>query len=162
MSGKKEMMVRPLALVAALALLMVVARPSAQAPPPDAAAPLFDDTRVEDINLLINSKDWETLKENYKGNTYYPADWRWRDTTVRNVGIRSRGNGSRSGVKPGLRVDFDRYSTKQKFLGLKSVVLRNNTQDPSQIHERVSMLFFARMAVPAPRELHARLLVNNT
>jgi hypothetical protein len=148
--------------VTAAALLTVAGRPAAQAPAPDEAAPLFDDTRVEDIHLLINSKDWETLKENFRGNTYYPADWRWRDTTVRNVGIRSRGNGSRSGVKPGLRIDFDRYSTRQKFLGLKSVVLRNNTQDPSQVHERLSMLMFARMGFPASRELHARLLVNNT
>jgi hypothetical protein len=29
------------------------------------------------------------------------------------------------------------YTTDQKFLGLKSVVLRNNTQDASNIHERV-------------------------
>ena len=162
MSSMMDATPRRLAMAAALALVTVAGRPAAQATLPDEAAPLFDDTRVEDIRLLINSKDWETLKANFRGNTYYPADWRWRDTTIRNVGIRSRGNGSRSGVKPGLRIDFDRYSTKQKFLGLKSVVLRNNTQDPSQIHERVSMLFFARMGIPASRELHARLFVNNT
>ena len=33
----------------------------------------------------------------------------WNGMTVRDVGIRSRGRGSRSGNKPGLRVDFDRY-----------------------------------------------------
>ena len=80
---------------------------------------------------------------------------------MRNIGIRSRGNGSRSGVKPGLRVDFDRYAIAQKFLGLKSFVLRNNTQDPSNLHERLSMLFFRRMGLPASREVYARLFVNN-
>ena len=78
-----------------------------------------------------------------------------------NVGIRSRGNGSRSGFKPGLRVDIDRYSSTQKFLGMKSFVLRNNTQDPSQLHEWLSMLFFRRMGLPASREAFARLFVNN-
>ncbi len=151
--------------VATAAVLAISSRRAAQVPaqpPPDEAAPLFDDTRLEDIHLLINTRDWEALKANFRGNTYYPADFRWHERTVRTVGIRSRGNGSRSGVKPSLRIDFDRYSTRQTFLGLKSVVLRNNTQDPSHLHERLSMLFFARMGIPAPRELHARLFVNNT
>jgi hypothetical protein len=139
----------------------------AQTPPaapvaPDRSAAFFDDSVVHDIRLNINSRDWASLKENYLENTYYPADFRWRDQVVRNIGIRSRGTGSRSGVKPGLRVDFDRYSTEQKFLGrLKSFVLRNNTQDASGMHERISMLFFRRMGAPAPREAHARLFVNN-
>jgi spore coat protein CotH len=40
-------------------------------------------------------------------------------------------------------------------------VLRNNTQDPSQMHEWLSMLFFRRMGLPASREAFARLFVNN-
>ena len=44
--------------------------------------------------------DWASLKEHYLDNTYYPCDFRWHDQTVRNIGIRSRGTGSRSGVKP--------------------------------------------------------------
>ena len=102
----------------------------------------------------MNARDWQTLKDNYLDNTYYPTDFTWRDQTVRNVGIRSRGTGSRSGVKPGLRVDFDRYTSSQKFLGLKSFVLRNNTQDATNMHERVSMLLFKRLGAPAPREAH--------
>jgi len=150
------------ALAFSAALLIGTSRTDAQAPPgADEAAPFFVDTQLEEIRLLINSRDWETLKGSFRTNAYYPADFKWHDTTVRNVGIRSRGNGSRSGVKPGLRIDFDRYSTKQKFLGLKSVVLRNNVQDPSNLRERLSMRFFARMDIPAPRELHAKLFVNN-
>jgi spore coat protein CotH len=80
--------------------------------------------------------------------------------TVRNAGIRSRGFGSRSGTKPGLRVDMDRYSTEQTFLGLKSFVLDNLVQDPSAIHETTAMRLFSRLNIPAPREAHARLYVN--
>jgi spore coat protein CotH len=120
----------------------------------------FDDSVVQEIRLTINSKDWQTLKENYLSNEYYPCDFAWRDQTVRNVGIRSRGTGSRSGVKPGLRVDFDRYASGQRFLGLKSFVLRNNTQDMSNLHERLSMLIFRRLGEPAPRETHTKMFVN--
>ena len=79
---------------------------------------------------------------------------------MRNIGIKSRGSGSRSGTKPGLKLDFSRYISGQQFFGLKSLVLRNNTQDPSNMHERLSMLLFARLGLPAPREAFARLWIN--
>ena len=149
-----------------MAAMLVAASSAAHAqviPPAaiDPTADFFDDSVVHELKLWINSRDWETLKTNFLSNAYYPADFEWKGTTVRNVGIRSRGNGSRSGFKPGLRVDIDRYSTTQKFLGLKSFVLRNNTQDPSQLHEWLSMHVFRRMGLSASREAFARLFVNN-
>src|SRR4051812_12756777 len=86
----------------------------AQTPPPagrvavvapaeaDVSDPFFDDTVLHDIKLTINGKDWESLKVHYLENTVYPCYFQWNDQLVRNVGIRSRGTGSRSGVKPGL------------------------------------------------------------
>ena len=128
---------------------------------PQPSDPFFDDTVVHEIRLNISSRDWQSLQIHYQDNTYYACDFRWRDQVVRNIGIRSRGTGSRSGVKPGLRVDFDRYVTDQQFLGLKSFVFRNNTQDASSMHERLSMLLFRRLGLPASREAHARLFVND-
>jgi spore coat protein H len=64
-------------------------------------------------------------------------------------------------LKPGLRVDADRYTSGQKFLGLKSFILRNNTQDATGARERLSMQFFRRMGVKAIREAHAKVYVNN-
>ena len=90
----------------------------------------------------MHSQDWEKLKQNFQENTYYPADLQWNGQTVRNSGIRSRGLGSRSATKPGLRVDFDRYSSDQTFLGLKSVVLDNLTQDKSGVRESVTMRLY--------------------
>jgi spore coat protein CotH len=127
----------------------------------DPADPFFDGTVLHDIYLTINSKDWQSLKDHFLDNTYYPADFKWNGQVVRNIGIRSRGTGSRSGVKPGLRLDFNRYTTDQSFLGLKSFILRNNTQDPSGMRERLSMELFRRMGLVAEREAHARLFINN-
>jgi spore coat protein H len=153
-----------LAVVAAapgVARAQTVARPAAEAVA-DSSDPFFDGGVLQDIFLVINSRDWSSLKEHFLDNTYYPCDFKWNGQTVRNIGIRSRGTGSRSGVKPGLRVDFDRYTTDQKFLGLKSVILRNNTQDPSGMRERLGMALFKRMGLAAEREAHARLYINNT
>jgi spore coat protein CotH len=120
---------------------------------------LFNTTTLQRIDLEVHSTDWAKLQENFQTNTYYPADFVWNGQTVRNVGIRSRGRGSRNAHKPGLKIDFDRYSTNQKFLGLKSLVLDNLTQDPSGIHETVSMRFYQRLGIPTPRETHVRLYV---
>lgn len=125
------------------------------------AADLFSGQVLHRVDLWVNSADWAKLKENFRENEYYPADLTWNGQTVRNVGIRSRGLGSRSGTKPGLRVDFNRYASDQVFLGLKSIVLDNLTQDSSGIHETVAMALYARLGIPAPREAHTRLYVNN-
>jgi hypothetical protein len=147
-------------LLAAAMLLVGATVAPAQELPPDAAA-LFDDSQLQEIRLIVNPRDWADLKASYQLNTYYPAHLVRRGQTVRNVGVRSRGTGSRSGVKPGLRVDFNRFDPSQHFLGLKSVVLRNNVQDPSQLHERLAMRLFSKLGLPAPREAHARLYVND-
>jgi spore coat protein CotH len=149
---------RVVALVAFVAAAPHAAWAQAAADPAD---PFFDGSVLHDIFLTINSKDWASLKEHFLDNTYYPCDFKWNGQVVRNIGIRSRGTGSRSGVKPGLRVDFDRYTTDQSFLGLKSFVLRNNTQDPSGMRERLSMAMFKRMGLVAEREAHTRLYINN-
>ena len=152
-----------LVLVACAVLALVAAIPvSARAQAADPTAALFDDSIVHDVYFTINSRDWSTLRENYLDNTYYPVDVRWNSQSVRNAGIRSRGTGSRSGEKPGMRLDFDRYTTGQAFLGLKSLIFRNSTQDPTNMHERLSMLLFRKLGLVAPREIFARLFINNT
>ena len=143
-----------------VALVLMPGTVAAQDPPPS-MDPFFDDSVVHDIRLTIHSSDWLLLKEKFLENIYYPCRFEWQGQTVQNVGIRSRGLGSRSSVKPGLRVDFDRFALDQTFLGMKSFVLDNLVQDPSMLKERLAMAVFRRLGIPAPREAHARLFVNN-
>jgi spore coat protein H len=123
---------------------------------------LFNDSVLHEIRLDINARDWQTLRDNYLTNEYYPCDFRWNGQVVRNVGIRSRGQASRNATKPSLRVDFNRYTASQTLLDLRSVVLRNNATDYSSMHERIAMQLYARMGLPAPRVAHTKLYINNT
>jgi spore coat protein H len=133
-------------------------RPAAQAP---TAADLFDDRTLQEIRLSINSKDLGRLRARFDLNTFYPADLTWNNIRVRNVGVRSRGSGSRNGQKLGLLVDLDRYTTGQRFLGLSSLVLDNVFQDASLMRETLAMSMFRRLGVPAPREAFCRVFINN-
>lgn len=120
---------------------------------------LFDPSVLHDIQLNMKQSDWDTLRTNYLEDTYYPADMKWRDVVVPQVGIRSRGSGSRNPMKPGLKVDFGRYLDQTAF-GMKSLVLANAFQDPSMLAQRIGLGMFARMGMAAPRVVHARLFVN--
>ncbi|MBI2818319.1 MAG: CotH kinase family protein [Acidobacteria bacterium] len=122
---------------------------------------LFDDTIIHEIRLYLHPYDWGQLRANFLGNTYYPAEIHWRGLQVANVAVRSRGLGSRSGTKPSLKVEFDRYVKTQQFLGLTSLILNNSIEDASFLRARLSMLLFREMGIPAPRQTYARLYVND-
>jgi spore coat protein H len=138
-------------------LLQSAAATSVQAQTTD---DLFDERIVQTLEIAIHSRDWETLRVNFTSNDFYPADVTWNGIRVRNVGVRSRGLGSRSPVKPGLEVNFSHYSSRGNFLGMRALVLDNLTTDPSMIRERVAMSFLRRLGVPASRVVHANLYVN--
>ena len=122
---------------------------------------LFDITTLQEIRLTVNPADWTKFKANPLLNDYYPADFLWRGIVLRNVGIRQRGTGSRSGIKPYIGFKFDQYVKGQQFLGLQNLRIKNSIQDASFLHERLGMLMYRRMGVPAPREAYARLYIND-
>ena len=121
----------------------------------------FNDSAVRDIFLTAKASDWTTLKKNFQENTYYPCTFSWNGITMPSSTMRSRGSGTRNPLKPGLRIDFNRYNTSQRFLGLKYFVLDNMWTDAAMIKERVSMRLFRRLGLPVPRETHVRLFIND-
>jgi len=155
--------VRAFAVVALFAAILGSSRPAAgQDPAPSLADQLFDNQVLQRLDLTMNSRDWEKLKATFEENTYYTVTIAWRGQTMPNAWVRSRGSGSRNGTKPGLRLDFNRNASgAQEWLGLKSLVLDNQKQDPTGMHEMLAFRLFERMGLPAPRESFAQLYVNN-
>jgi uncharacterized protein (TIGR03437 family) len=132
----------------------------------------FDDSYVHELRLEVKQSDWDLLKLHYLDNTYYVADVHWifngKDIPILNCGIRSRGHGSRSPIKPNLRVDINRYETGRVFLGdqathtgLASFILKANNQDASMMKEKPIFKLFDRVGLPASREVYTKLYVNN-
>jgi spore coat protein CotH len=120
------------------------------------AADLFDRNVVQEIRLFINTRDLDQLRTKFREDIYYVVDFQWR-----NAAVRSRGGVSRNPSKPALRIDFNRYTTGQRFLGLKALVLDNLWQQPSFVAESTAMAFFDRMGQPASRMSFCRLYINN-
>lgn len=149
-------MERQLPLIAAIFLLLLTG-PTLHA---QTQSDFFNDSILHDIRITMNPADWQTLKQNFIANTYYPVVFQWGNIIIEDVAVRSRGKGSRSPVKPGLKIDFNRNDPTGSFLGMSNLVLRNNVQEASLINESVAMKMYAQLGQPAPREIPIRFFVN--
>ena len=149
-------LIRPLIVLIGMVLCLAAAPATAQT-----ADDLFSADTIHDLRLFIHSRDLQQLRERFDENRYYPADLQWRNVRVRNVAVRSRGFSSRNSTKLGLRVDMNRFTSRQRFVGLSSLVLDNLWHDPSLMRERLALALFRRMGQPASRVSFARLYINN-
>jgi len=151
---------RSFAIAATLTVLMLLPDAAGRIAHAQSIDDLFNADTVQEVRLFINSRDLALLRAHYNDNTFYPADFLWRGTRVRNVGLRVRGFGSRTPDKPGLQLDFDYYTTGQKFLGLKSLVLKNLWLDATMVREKVALGLYSRMGQPVSRESFTRVYIN--
>lgn len=151
-SGGNAMSIRA---AAAVAVLLAAAGPAA------AQDPIYDQSVLHETRIVMDPGDWRALRENFRTNQYYAANVSIDGEVVQQVGIRSRGKGSRSGEKPGLKVDMNRYVSGQEFHGRKSVILDNLIQDPTFLREPLAYAVFEAMGIAAPRISHTRLTVND-
>jgi spore coat protein CotH len=136
---------------------------AAATPAPSAApggAPIFDPTLLHDARLDLDPSAWQALRDGYLSNQYYSANFSVDGVPVSQVGVRSRGSGSRNEEKPGLKVDINKYVQGQEYYGYKSLDLDNLTTDASMLRERLSFIVFEAMGIQAPRNAFARLTVN--
>ncbi len=129
-------------------------------------ADLFDGSVLHEVRITMLDADWQALKAAYLTDTpFNVATFQWKGAggltaSAANFQMHNRGHGSRSPIKPGLHLTFDALVKGQTFLGLSSLELKPNTQDGSMLHERLSMLLFNRMGIPASREVHSTFYVN--
>jgi spore coat protein CotH len=135
--------------------------PSAPSTPaPGSSVPIFNQATLHEARLDLDPSAWAALRENYLENQWYSANFSVDGVAVAQVGVRSRGDGSRNEDKPGLKLEFDKYVPGQEYYGYKSLVLDNLWTDASGLRERLSFLVFEAMGIAAPVNAYARLTVN--
>ena len=143
---------------AVLAVAVVALVPAGRAAAQD---PIYNQSVLHETRIVMDPGDWSALRQNFRTNQYYAANISIDGEVVLQVGIRSRGKGSRSGEKPGLKVDMNRYVSGQEFHGRKSVIVDNLTQDATFLREPLSFAVFEAMGIAAPQIAHTRLTIND-
>ena len=144
----------PLVMPSLAAALLVAA-------PARAADPIFNQGVLHEIRIVMDPADWQALRDNFRTNQYYAANTSIDGEVVEQVGIRSRGKGSRSGEKPAIKIDFNKYVDSQTFHDYGAVHVKNAVQDASFLREVLALSVYEALGIPAPRISFARLTVND-
>ena len=138
---------------------------------------IFDQESLHTFELKIPGSslrkiDSDPVKEEYvegilifEGDTLSPVGIRYKGSVGAFVGCTSGKNplqpsGKKICTKLSMKVKIDWKGRKHKFYDLTKLQFHNQNNDPSQMHERLGYWFFRSMGVPAPRSVHAKLIIN--
>lgn len=146
-----------------LILLGVSVKSSAQNPGDN----IFSGTQVFNININFYYPNyWDSLGYYYSLGTeiYISADVIINGDTLKNVGIRFKGNSSYShpNNKKSLRFSFDEFNSALRWDGLKGVHLNNCYGDPTFMREKIYLDFCKDAGIIAPRANFAKVSFNDT
>ena len=125
---------------------------------------LFDDSYVHTIN--IEMEDWDSFIENATSEEYSPANITIDGETVKNVGIRGKGNTSLSTVaqlnsqRYSLKVEFDAYQASGNYHGLDKLCLNNLIQDYTMMKDYIAYKLMGEFGVSAPLVSFCFITVN--
>ncbi len=135
------------------------------------AAAVFDEAELRTYELTIADADWDQLNANPRDEQYVPATLTYGGQTWADIGVRYKGGygtltlcfdggGNRTCPKLSLKLKFDEYVDGQRFFGLRRLNFHAMMYDDSHLRDRIAYGLFREVGVPAPRAVHARLVVN--
>ena len=125
---------------------------------------IFDDGYVHEIDLKVD--DWEGFLENAPQEEYISCDIVIDGEQFNNVGVRVKGNNSRSLVEEyglsrySFKVEFDHYTDGGSYYGLDKLNLDASFQDNSYLKNYMAYDMMRHMEVPAPLCSYAWIKVN--
>ena len=125
---------------------------------------LFDTSRVHTIDIVID--DWDGFLAKARSEEYSVCSVVIDDETVRNVGIRGKGNTSLSSVasmgsdRYSFKIEFDQYDSTKTYHGLDKLSLNNVIQDNTYMKDYLAYQMMGQFGVAAPLCSYAWLTVN--
>ncbi|MGL6104636.1 CotH kinase family protein [Romboutsia sp.] len=126
----------------------------------------FKENEVKDIHIEISEKDWKDMLDNASDEKYHSANITVNDTTLKNIGIRTKGFSSLKSVSSSdserysFRIKLDKYVDGQNLNGLGEFVLNNNFQDPSYMREYLSYKALEKLGVNVPKTIYSKVYIN--
>ncbi len=125
---------------------------------------LFDDSYVHMIDISID--DWDAFLEQATSEEYVNADVTIDGETVKNVGIRGKGNTSLTTVSQldsdrySFKIEFDCYDLSGNYKGLDKLCLNNLIQDYTMMKDYVAYKLMNEFGVAAPLVSYCYITVN--
>ena len=140
---------------------------------------IFDQERLHTFELTLSDEALAQIDRNPSAEEWVLGSLTFEGETIDRVGIRYKGSigawvgclsdpdwtdpsGHKVCTKLSVKVKVNWDDSNREFHGLRRLQFHNMNLDPSQMHERLGYWLFREMGVPAPRSVHARLIVNGT
>ena len=130
----------------------------------DYADKLFDDSYVHTIDIQID--DWESFLSTATSEEYSAADVVIDGETIKNVGIRGKGNTSLSTVSQldsdrySFKIEFDAFQSSTNYYGLDKLCLNNLIQDYTMMKDYIAYKLMAEFGADAPLVSYTYITVN--
>ena len=128
---------------------------------------LFNTDEVMQVNILMDTDDWNEMLENAMEEEYYSCDVEVNGKTFYNVGIRPKGNTSLSSIandpttdRYSFKLEFDHYVEGQTCYGLDKLILNNNYADATSMKEALIYDMFRYLGADASLYNYAGVSVN--
>lgn len=138
---------------------------------------IFDDNVLHTFHLELSADNYSKINANPAAEQYVEGMLIFEGDTISPVGIRYKGSiggfvgcvsgsdwtnpsGRKTCTKLSMKVKINWEGREEHFYGLKKLQFHSQNLDPSQMHERLGYSLFRQMGVPAPRSVHARLIIN--
>lgn len=125
--------------------------------------------KINEFTITFEAPDWATLEADRQKNKmlpnaqrdfiYVPCSVTFNGETMKDVGIRYKGNSSFNipGVKESFKLDFNEYVSGQAFHGFKKMNFNNGFKDPTMLRECMSLEMYRNAGVLAPRCAYTRV-----
>ena len=129
------------------------------------AGPVFRDDLLPVIRLRIPTESLDNLYANPLLDVEYPMTFCFQSGTIQDtlyeVGLRFRGNTSRSSPKKSFKISFNTFVRKRDYYGLEKMNLNGEHNDPSVIRSKLYWDLCRDFGIPAPRANHVLLYIND-
>lgn len=140
---------------------------------------IFDQDSLYTFELNIPGPSLAKINANPAAEQYVEARLIFQGDTISPVGVRYKGSiggfvgcvsgsdwtnpsGFKTCTKLSMKVKINWNGREERFFGLKKLQFHSLNLDPTQLRERLGYWLYREMGVPAPRSVHARLIVNGT
>ncbi len=127
----------------------------------------FDKTKIMSVSISVDPEKWQEMLDNAAAEEYISADITINGETIKNVGIRPKGNSSLNAIagdeetdRYSFKVKFDEYVDGQTWQGLDKLVLNNNYSDSTYMKEYLSYDIMNYIGVDASLYSFADISVN--
>lgn len=127
---------------------------------------LFDTSKVHTIDIVVDDDDWQEMLSNAMAEEYISCNVVIDGESVRNVGIRPKGNTSLSQVassdsdRYSFKIEFDHYDSSNSYYGLDKLALNNIIQDNTYLKDYLTYQMMQAAGVASPLSSFVYITVN--